>query len=172
MSRTGYWPAAAPAGRPSSNDCAPARPVAADPAAGGVTGQAVPAAPAGAPVAPGGPLPPRSGAALPAGSAIDGQVKLSRLADLLVEAAGILRELGEIQLADARNSRLMDDVNPTPERRRLLRVQELAELLQVQDRTIRRMRARGELPPAIDLHSVLRWDAATVDAWLEGRREQ
>jgi len=113
-------------------------------------------------------LPARSAA----GSAIDAQVKLARLADLLAEASGILRELSEVPLADARNSRLMSSVETTTTRLRLLSIQDIAERLQLDARTVRRMRARGQLPPAIDLHGVLRWDGAAIDAWLEGRRER
>ncbi len=136
-------------------------PVGTDPAAANGADQSPTAAPTGPPVAPGGVLPVRS--------AFAAQVKLARLADLLSEAAGILHELSEVPLADARNSRDMTSVETRP---RLLSIQDLAERLQLDARTVRRMRARGQLPPAIDLHSVLRWDEAVIDAWLEGRRER
>lgn len=113
--------------------------------------------------APGGPLPSRS--------AFDAHVGLARLAELHARLADAYRELSEIPLPLTQERALMCDVKPAPERARLLRVQNLAELLQVDARTVRRMRARGELPPALDLGSVLRWDAAEFERWLEGRRE-
>ena len=151
MSRRAMWSATAPASAP-----------------GGLDGRELAAPPMVPPSAPVAMLPARSAA----GSAIDAQVKLARLADLLAEASGILRELSEVPLADARNSRLMSSVETTTTRPRLLSIQDIAERLQLDARTVRRMRARGQLPPAIDLHGVLRWDGAAIDAWLEGRRER
>ncbi len=172
MSRRACWPPAAPAAGPSFNKCAPGHAVAPDPAAGGHGVQPLPASPTAASVAPGGPLPRRSGA----GSTADAQVqRWARIADLheqLAEAYRGLARDAEIQLAACQEPGLMSSMETAQARPRLLRVQDLAERLQVDERTIRRMRARGELPPAIDLHSVLRWDEATVDAWLEGRRER
>ncbi len=139
-------------------------PVGTDPAVVDCAVQSPTAALTVAPVAPCGPLPVRS--------AIAAQVKLARLASLLREAAGILHELSEVPLADARDSRLMSHVETTSKRPRLMSIQDLAERLQLAPRTVRRMRAQGQLPPAIDLHSALRWDEATIDAWIEGRRER
>jgi len=109
---------------------------------------------------------------LPVRSALTAQVKLARLADLLSEAGKILHELSEVPLADARDSRDITHVETTTTRPRLLSIQDIADRLGIDARTVRRMRARGQLPPAIDLHSVLRWDEATIDAWIEGRRER
>ena len=47
---------------------------------------------------------------------------------------------------------------------------DLAELLCVDDRTVRRWRSEGKLPPAIELGgSVVRWRAEVVERWLRER---
>ena len=143
---------------------APGRPLGENPSTAGSADRAPAAAPTGAHIAP--------SAMLPVRSALAAQVKLARLADALAEVAGIVRELAQESLAVQPERALMGAVMPAPERPRLLRVQDLSELLRLDPRTVRRMRARGQLPPAIDLHSVLRWDEATVLAWINERREQ
>jgi len=50
--------------------------------------------------------------------------------------------------------------------RRLLRVRDLAELLQVDERTIRRWRDERRLPEPVVIAGVLRWRAEDIDAWL------
>ena len=158
MSRRALWPAPAPAVGDSS--------------VGGLAGREVDAAPTAPPVAPSAMLPVRSGAALPSGSAVDVHVALVRLASLFSEAAGILRDLSEVQLESVRDPRLMSSVETTTTRARLMSVHDVAQRLQLDERTVRRMRARGELPPALDLGSVLRWAEPDFEAWLEGRRER
>lgn len=97
---------------------------------------------------------------------------MRHLAELHGVLAEAYRELAEIRLASGRERALMWSVETALTRPRLLSIQDLAERLQLSERTVRRMRTRGQLPPALDLHSVLRWDEPTIDAWLEGRRER
>ena len=157
MSRRALWPAPAPAVGDSGAD--------------GLAGREVDAAPTAPPVAPGAMLPVRSSPALPSGSAVDVHVALANLSALFSEA-GILRDLSEVQLESVRDSRLMSHVETSSTRARLMSVRDVAQRLQLDERTVRRMRARGELPPALDLGSVLRWAEPDFEAWLEGRRER
>jgi len=139
----------------------PSAPGGASPAANGIATQAAPAAPTTNPSAP--------GAMLPARSAIAAQVKLARLADLLVEASGILRELSQVQLDDVRDSRLMSHVETTTTPARLLSVRDVAERLALSERTVRRLRRQGVLPAGIEIGGVLRWRPEEIDAWIGGR---
>ena len=92
-----------------------------------------------------------------------------------------LAELGQNQLDEGQKSGLMGSM-PVPPLRpfdppqeesndRLLSVADLAKKLGVNERTVRRMRTRGKLPPGIDLGSVIRWDPAVIEAWLLERQE-
>jgi predicted DNA-binding transcriptional regulator AlpA len=97
-------------------------------------------------------------------SAIAAQVKLARLADLLAELSGIVREVAQESLAVHAERALMCNVNePT----RLLTAEDLAARLQVDARTIRRWRKTGKFPAGIELgDSVIRWHSEEIDAWL------
>ncbi len=53
----------------------------------------------------------------------------------------------------------------------LLTLDELAVMLQKTPAAVRRMRERGQLPPAVVLGRSLRWDEADVLRWLEDRKE-
>ncbi len=120
--------------------------------------------PASAPVVAGGELAViATNAPLPVRSGLDPQVKLARIADLVSEAAQIIRELSEAPLAVARERALMCDVS---EPKKLLSVRDLAQRLGLSERTVRRLRQRGELPRGIEIASVIRWRPEEIDAWL------
>jgi predicted DNA-binding transcriptional regulator AlpA len=52
---------------------------------------------------------------------------------------------------------------------RLMSADELAILLSVAPASVRRMQARGELPPAIRLGKrLLRWRRSVIEDWLNG----
>jgi len=55
--------------------------------------------------------------------------------------------------------------------RRLLRVRDLAELLQVDERTIRRWRDEHRLPEPVVIAGVTRWRAEDVDAWVDSSNQ-
>lgn len=63
------------------------------------------------------------------------------------------------------------DPDDAPRPRRLLTVDQLADLLEGDRRLVHRLRAAGHLPPAIKLGNRLRWDAADIDAWLDSQKE-
>ncbi len=110
------------------------------------------------------PTPPTGAlSALPVRSGLDPQVKLARIADLVSEAAQIIRELSEVPLAVPRERALMCDVS---EPKKLLSVRDLAQRLGLSERTVRRLRQRGELPRGIEIASVIRWRPEEIDAWL------
>ena len=102
---------------------------------------------------------------------------LSRLADLHTELASVYRQLaqeGEIQLAACPHPRLMAGVDGATEScaatsapGRLLTVRDLAERLQVDEKTIRRWREARQLPPVIEIGGIVRWRAQDIDGWLE-----
>lgn len=56
--------------------------------------------------------------------------------------------------------------------RALLDEAALADALSVSDRTVRRMVARGELPPPVQLASRATWQAGRVLGWIEEQIER
>lgn len=56
--------------------------------------------------------------------------------------------------------------------RALLDEAALADALSVSDRTVRRMVARGELPPSVPLASRATWQAGRVLGWIEEQIER
>ena len=102
---------------------------------------------------------------------------LVRLAELCAEAAEILGRLADIQLDESRRSRLMTGVDgstgsvaATSAPRRLLTARDVAVLLQVDAKTVRRWREEGKLPPAVELGGVVRWLAEDLAVWLKEQR--
>ena len=62
-----------------------------------------------------------------------------------------------------------EDVEPESDRpanEPLLAVPDLARLLAVDVRTVRRWRSEGRLPDALELGGVVRWDSEAVRAWI------
>jgi len=121
---------------------------------------------AGAHGASGGVLPGRSGGVLPVGTAVAAQVKLARLADLLAEAAQIIRELAEVPLAVARERALMSSMGSQEIPARLLTAEDLAARMQVDARTVRRWRKAGKIPAGIEIAGVVRWRPEEIERWL------
>lgn len=110
--------------------------------------------------------------------------RLAELAATLRKAGQIAESLSrdaQIHLADARDQSVMDDVaeasRATPAKPeapalpRLLTVSDLARLLRLDERTVRRRRREGSIPPAIDIGGSLRWRPSEIEAWLDERRE-
>lgn len=88
---------------------------------------------------------------------------LDRVATHLEEAAALLRK-HQNQLAASPERALMVPV----QKRRLLTVRDVADRLGIDQKTVRRWRQEGKLPPPIELGgSVLRWDPDRFDDWLE-----
>lgn len=48
----------------------------------------------------------------------------------------------------------------------LLTLDELAALLKLKPRTVRRHHDAGTIPPAIRIGSTLRWNRAAIEAWI------
>lgn len=100
-------------------------------------------------------------------------VLLQGLAERLREVGELLVELAEdVQIGVAAPGE--QSVHALVEARAqepLIGVKEIAARLGVSPKTVRRMRERGELPPAFDLGAVLRWRPEDVDQWLADHTE-
>ena len=121
------------------------------------------------------PASPHSAAHAPVGAATP---SLQRLADIFAEASEILGELAsnqDIQLEQPRIEGLMNPVHSAPEQPSpgttldLLSIADMAGIMGVGDRTIRRWRSEGKLPPAIEIGGLLRWRREVVEAWIAAR---
>lgn len=89
-------------------------------------------------------------------------IDLATLGDLIDAAVG--RHVAGLRDAIAS---LRPAPAPEPDDRALLTTAQLCELLQVDKRTLRRMEALAELPPAIRIGAkVVRWRRSVIDAWL------
>jgi predicted DNA-binding transcriptional regulator AlpA len=100
------------------------------------------------------------------GGAIDAQVNLVRLADVLGELADTLRLIARESLAVPRQEALMCPVENTSTSQRLLSTRDVAQRLALSDRTVRRLRKRGALPRGIEVAGVLRWRPEEIDDWI------
>jgi len=89
------------------------------------------------------------------------------LRDLALDLENRLAVLGDMSVMDA--MRATNSMAPQDDP--LLRVKDVAERLRVDERTVRRMRERGELPLAIDLGSTIRWRQSVIEEWLQEREE-
>ena len=103
------------------------------------------------------------GRPLPLGSGLDLHVHFARLADIHSSLADEYREMEDIQLAACGERALMSGMIPG----RLLSVRNLADFLDVDEKTVRRWREAGKLPPALEISGVVRWRPEDIDAWLE-----
>lgn len=111
-----------------------------------------------------------------------------RLADLATDAATILEGMatvaenlgdsagnGDIQLDGVRGPSLIDTMNSNAEPPSpgtdldLLSVADVARILGVGVRTIRRWRGEGKLPPALEFGGLLRWRRDAVEEWIAER---
>lgn len=100
----------------------------------------------------------------------DVQHDLQRLAALHREQAAVFERVATNlagALAAAAQPRLMEPVTDT--RPEFLTVPELAELLRVDQRTLRALRHAGEVPAPIMIGTRPRWRRTDVDAWLAER---
>jgi len=88
---------------------------------------------------------------------------LDALADRLEREARDLRE---------RAQRLREPSVPAAGEKRYLRARDVAELLQIDVRTVRRWREQGLLPEPIAIAGVVRWDRRVVDEWLAASSDQ
>ncbi len=95
----------------------------------------------------------------------------ARLAAVFGEAAQVCGELAQVELAAGAETRLMLPVPEALRTRQLLTVTGLAELLSVDGKTIRAWRERGQLPAAVKIGGVIRWDADDIDRWIAEKRE-
>src|SRR5262249_53002915 len=84
-------------------------------------------------------LPARNAPPLPTRSAVDASATLARLATLLTEAAGIIHELAQVQLAVRAQEALMCSVKEPAAPARLLSVRDVAQRLSLSERTVRRL---------------------------------
>lgn len=89
--------------------------------------------------------------------------------EIAATCAALAQEVG-IQLATGGDLSVMGAMASGPhvdaDPAALLSVQDLAGLLQVDARTVRRWRTDGKLPPAIELGGVIRWQPGVVQDWL------
>jgi len=93
------------------------------------------------------------------------------LADLADEMAQILRQIAQDAanpLAGSPNECVHgSNVEPLPTLPpKLLSVDDMADLLQVNQRTIRRWRMQGRLPSGIEIAGVIRWHPDEIDEWI------
>ncbi len=103
-------------------------------------------------------------------------------ADKLVSIGEHLREVGVLLLDLAEEVLAVLAVTPEQsvharvearvEESPLIGIKEIAERVGVSEKTVRRMRERGDLPPAIDLGSVIRWRPEVIEQWLAEREEE
>jgi excisionase family DNA binding protein len=105
---------------------------------------------------------------------------LRRLAELFAEASEILGDLAaiqDIQLDGVRDLSVIAPVEtatdqPSPGTSLdLLSIADIARIVGVGDRTVRRWRPEGKLPPALEFGGLLRWRRATIEAWIAEREE-
>ena len=68
----------------------------------------------------------------------------------------------EIQLAECGDSPLMGQMAPP-----LLSVADVAAILKVGERTVRRWRKEGRLPRGIEIAGITRWRPAEIHGWIE-----
>lgn len=86
----------------------------------------------------------------------------------------VASEEQQIQLASFGDQSVHADVNEIQAAAhppKLLSVADLANFLAVDPRTVRRWRTSGELPPAVQLGGVVRWEIEDIEHWLERRKE-
>ena len=101
------------------------------------------------------------------GSGVDLCVRLERIAELYAALAAEYRQIADdIQLAVTDGRALMGGMAS----RRLFSVRNLADFLDVDEKTVRRWREQGRLPEAVEIGGVVRWRPEDIGAWLEKQR--
>ena len=106
---------------------------------------------------------------------------LRRLAELSAEHAEVLEDLAEVlqnRLAVSPRTSVMDTTAMRPRepqseapRDPLWSVADVAERIGVDQKTVRRWRTDGELPPAFNTGSVVRWERSAIESWITERTE-
>jgi excisionase family DNA binding protein len=94
---------------------------------------------------------------------------LGRIAELHEQLAQAHRDLAGIlqqQLAGAPDPRLMSHVPADPTPNRLLGTLEVADVLGLSQRSVRRLRRQGKLPPGIEVGGTIRWRSEEIEEWL------
>ena len=92
---------------------------------------------------------------------------LQRLALLIRELAQVIEQIGQNRLAESGDqSHMSRGVTPRP----LLNANDLARILSVDSKTVRRWRDEGQLPGAIQIGGVVRWKHEDIEAWIDARR--
>lgn len=81
----------------------------------------------------------------------------AKLARLHAELASVYRAM---EGATGRPSKVV---------RPALRVRDVARMLNISDRAVRELRARGKMPPTLALENLVRWDAGDIERWLQER---
>lgn len=99
-----------------------------------------------------------------------------RVAGLLAELGQALEDLAqdaENQLAElARPERVSGAVETAPVAQptaRLLSAKDIADLVGVDAKTVRRWRSEATIPPAIEIGGVVRWRMTVIQEWLAAR---
>ena len=99
---------------------------------------------------------------------------LARVADALLELGEDLQELAHSLANRLDECPQQSDVGgvetaieTAPKRRPFLTVRDVAERLQVDQKTVRRWRQEGRLPSPITLGGVIRWRPEAIEAWLD-----
>jgi len=64
----------------------------------------------------------------------------------------------------------MCDVEKPTTPARLMSVRDVALRLSLSERTVRRLRRRGELPAGIEIAGTVRWRPEEIDAWIGDQR--
>ncbi len=93
-----------------------------------------------------------------------GAVPVAEDAMLLI-ARHVARELGAALVAELRAIAVAE----APPLAELLTVADVARLLRIEAKTVRRWRLEGLLPPALVLGGVVRWRRDDFEAWLESQ---
>ena len=97
----------------------------------------------------------------------DAAAGFEHLAALLKEAAQVCQKLSRTPLADPGSPRLMD---VAPGRVEFMTVADVAEMLQVSPRTVRRWHRDTRLPKAILIGGVTRWRREDILCFVEEQR--
>ena len=90
------------------------------------------------------------------------------LANHLQRASDVVRELARIRVDERPDPGLLEGVDERP---KLLTANDLASMLQVAVKSIRKWRREDLLPPSIELGGVIRWRSSVVAEWIEELEE-
>ena len=106
---------------------------------------------------------------------VDALRRIAEAGGMIADAGRALAENLPLALAERRRTRLMSGMEMdaiTPPAPELLNCTDLASLLGMHVRTLRRMRRAGEVPAPIKIGGAERWRRTTIDAWIAEREER